>query len=152
MKRPLLILIVFVGFLNSLFSQDATNRNEFNRLLCGLWKTESGSIISLENLVGKFTEVSENAKKSGWYQGEIISKDFKYVSMNIFEYNVKLKLKNLNETREQWIKAKITVYDNYYIVEYIETPTVFWNNAPLAPKKYYLFEKRTLYPPELVVE
>jgi|GEM_PF-473209 len=154
MKRSLMILFVLVGFVDSIYAQDATTRKEFNRLLYGLWKYDSGLRTSFENGVEKEVQVSEELKENGSYEGKIGTQDYKYLGKNIFEcYSLVTEKHNRSgEVRQDYVKTRVTVYDNYLVFDYLEATTKLWTNRIPSSNKAYLLEKRTVYPPEFGIE
>ena len=142
-----ILLIFFLLLANSPFAQDVNSKNEFNRLLYGLWKYENGTVSLLEDGVEKLESVKGFFVTAGFSEGEIGMKDFKYIGSNTFTCYSKCKEKRINEVRVQWLKAKVTVYDNYLVLDCIEKPTFLLLNTSIPPTKLYLVQKRKVFSP-----
>jgi hypothetical protein len=154
MKKFVIIFLILLGISDTeLFSQEISQRQEFNRLLYGLWKGETtGSISKYENLMTMLISPSEMATSAGFYLGEVIMKDFRYLGDDKFECLAKVKNVENGLIKEEWIKAKIGVYNDYLIIDYLQKTTKFLVNNIPGSGKSILIEKKTAYPPELIVE
>jgi hypothetical protein len=111
MKKFVIIFLILLGISDTeLFSQEISQRQEFNRLLYGLWKGETtGSISKYENLMTMLISPSEMATSAGFYLGEVIMKDFRYLGDDKFECLAKVKNVENGLIKEEWIKAKIAI-------------------------------------------
>ena len=134
----------------SAFNQNET-RKEFNRLLYGVWKNPSGSESILENGVEKLMSVTATEERGGKYIGEICTKDFKYLGGNIFECYAKYSARRggWGDILEDWVKMQISVSGNKLECNPLETSKIFGRQNSFT---MILVEKRTVYPPELIVE
>ena len=128
------------------------SRNEFNRLLNGIWKYENGSISVFENGFEKIKSISGSFANSGFCEGEIGSKDYRYIGKDVFECNSLIKEKRNNEVRQEWLRTKVTVFDDFLVFDFLGTTTTLWHNYNHSSIKMYLIERKAAYPPELVVE
>jgi len=151
MKKVFLGLFVFcILFFHSLYSQDTDTRQAFNNLLFGLWKNSSGDIRSFENFQGKIVTLNSESKGYGYFVGEIMYKDFKYLGNNEFKFDFLFKSKQNGNLRSEWIKTKMTVTNNSYNIEALERSTYWFKK--FDPATYYLVEKKTPPAHEMRIE
>jgi hypothetical protein len=101
----------------------AAKNDAFNKFLAGTWKTQSGTLIKCSDGRCMAVSVSDSARKLGFYDGQVVQKEFDYIGDGKFTF--KLVIFNDNG-KSAWIKTEVSINKSNLEFRYLE-PNPFNN-------------------------